>query len=65
MGTAPTVMSHWLSVTPERVVKWIVAVPGATDHAVPYGSIEMTSNHTWKSCKAMNALNRTRGSNFP
>ncbi len=43
MGTAPTVMSHWLSVTPERVVKWILAVPGATDHAVPYGSIEMTS----------------------
>jgi hypothetical protein len=37
-----TVMTHSLSVTPERVVKWMLAVPGATVHAVPYGSIEMT-----------------------
>ena len=43
MGTAPTVMTHSLRVAPERVVKWILAVPGASVHAVPYGSIEMTS----------------------
>ena len=43
MGTEPTVMTQSLSVTPERVVKWILAVPGVTVHAVPYGSIERTS----------------------
>jgi hypothetical protein len=37
-----TYMTHSLIVTPERVVKWMLAVPGASAHALPYGSIETT-----------------------